>query len=96
MAETKTAPGADMLKACMSGAEQALYRNHINLIDIDSHPDWIALCMHDFWGREQYHPVLDFVDVVERVDQMGIFKPKRVMDLRRLGVLASQHLLDAR
>lgn len=59
-------------------------------------PDVGHVLIHDFWDRPHYHGVLDFVDVIDRVGQLGVFKPKADMDLRALGKMASVSLMDAR
>lgn len=59
-------------------------------------PDLKYLSMHDFWNREHYFPILDFVTVLDRTDHLGVFAPRPDMDLRALGILASQQLLDPR
>lgn len=32
------------------------------------------IAFHDFWKRSQYHVVLPFVDCVDRVDSLAVFK----------------------
>lgn len=42
---------------------------------------WLApnaiLVFDDFWIRPQYHVVLDFFDVIERIDTIAVLKPKK-------------------
>lgn len=59
-------------------------------------PDLKYLIMHDFWSRSHYSGVLNFVDVVERVEELGVFTPKKDLDLRALGKMASATLMDPR
>ncbi|MEJ5113083.1 O-linked N-acetylglucosamine transferase, SPINDLY family protein [Erwinia billingiae] len=40
--------------------------------------------IHDFWDRQNYHSVLEFLDVVERVDTAGVFKLKNKIDRAKL------------
>lgn len=54
------------------------------------------ICMHDFWSRDHYAPILDFVEVIDRVGELGVFRPKPDLDLRACFRLACRHLLDAR
>jgi len=42
--------------------------------------DNALILIHDFWNRPWYHAVLDFVDVVDRVDTMGAFRRKPAVD----------------
>lgn len=43
-----------------------------------------TIIVHDFWDREEYHIVLDFLECIDRVDTLGIF---RVRDCDRGRVL---------
>ena len=38
------------------------------------------IIIHDFWDRAYYHIVLEFLEVVERVDTLGIFRIKLDID----------------
>lgn len=52
--------------------------------------------IHDFWDRKNYHSVLDFLDVVEKVDTAGIFKLKKNIDLVYLkGMLERYKFISA-
>lgn len=42
---------------------------------------YLKIMIHDFWGREIYHPVLSYLDVVTRVDTLGVFSIKKDVDL---------------
>ena len=42
------------------------------------------LLMHDFWNRPQYHPILEFTDVLDRVDSLVVLRQKDVVDLTRV------------
>lgn len=37
--------------------------------------------IHDFWSRRDYHPVLEFLDTVEKAEDAGVFKIKPGIDL---------------
>ncbi|MEZ5714393.1 MAG: hypothetical protein R3D85_03995 [Paracoccaceae bacterium] len=54
------------------------------------------LVMHDFWSRDFYHPILEFVEVIDRVDELGVFRPKPDADLRKLAKVACRTLIDPR
>lgn len=40
--------------------------------------------IHDFWDRPQYHGVLRYLDTVERVDTLGVFRIKEGIEIREL------------
>lgn len=42
------------------------------------------IVIHDFWNRPQYHLVLKYLDVLGRVETLGIFRAKRGFDLKDL------------
>lgn len=44
----------------------------------------LRILIHDFWNRPQYHVVLRYLDVVERVDSMGKFMIKNDVDIRSI------------
>lgn len=57
------------------------------------------LCLHDFWSRPEYAALLDFVEVVDRIDDLGVFRPKpRLSFLQRYALrsLARKHIKDPR
>jgi hypothetical protein len=39
------------------------------------------ILIHDFWNRKHYHEVLKYLEVVERVDTIGLFSIKSGVDL---------------
>lgn len=47
--------------------------------------------IHDFFNRNEYHIVLDFIDVVEQVDSLGIFKIKGNIDFDRVNNLLKEY-----
>lgn len=61
-----------------------------------ANPAGPVFVLPDFWSRRHYHPILEFVDEVERVNDMLIARPKADLDLRRLARVASTHLMDPR
>lgn len=42
----------------------------------------IRILIHDFWERPQYHVLLRYLDVMKRVDSIGLFSIKRDIDLK--------------
>jgi hypothetical protein len=41
----------------------------------------IKILIHDFWDREQYHIVLKYLDIVKKVDTIGLFTIKNDVDI---------------
>lgn len=39
-----------------------------------------VIIIHDFWNREEYHVVLKFLDKIDALDSIGIFKQKNNID----------------
>lgn len=54
------------------------------------------LIIHDFFNREWYHKILDFVEIIDRVDTLAIFKPKPNNDHVKLQALYDEFKYDAR
>ncbi|MWL75401.1 hypothetical protein GQM09_34035, partial [Escherichia coli] len=46
--------------------------------------DDTVIFIHDFWNRPDYHPVLTFLDVQEKVESAGAFKIKPEIDVEEL------------
>ena len=40
------------------------------------------ILFHDFWSRDEYHVVLEYLDIVNRIDSMGLFTIKKTVDLK--------------
>lgn len=53
--------------------------------------DNATIIIHDFWDRECYHIVLDFLEVVERVDTLGVFRLKASIDKKRVEGLLREY-----
>ena len=49
------------------------------------------IIIHDFWNREYYHIVLDFLEVVERVDSLAIFCIKPNINKKRVESLLREY-----
>ena len=41
----------------------------------------INILIHDFWDRPHYHIVLQYLDILDRADTLGLFSIKRTIDL---------------
>jgi len=41
----------------------------------------LKIMIHDFWRRTEYHIVLEYLDIVDRVDNLAVFKIKDDVDL---------------
>lgn len=39
-----------------------------------------TLLVHDFWNRNHYHKVLNFVDVLDSVDTLAVLRPRKDID----------------
>ena len=39
------------------------------------------IMIHDFWQREYYHDVLNYLEVIDKVDSLGVFKVKDGIDI---------------
>ncbi|MEA2708673.1 MAG: hypothetical protein QOF78_1274 [Phycisphaerales bacterium] len=59
-------------------------------------PPKTTMMFHDFTPRAHYHAILPFIDVVETVDSLLVYRAKPDLDLRRLIDLAFASLLVAR
>ncbi len=54
-----------------------------------------TLLFHDFWSREHYHIILKFVDVINQVDELGVFKPKTDLLLTELEACYQNYISTA-
>lgn len=52
------------------------------------------LFIHDFWNRPHYHVVLEFLDVVDRVETAALFKVKEKLDVKALKDVWAKFALD--
>jgi hypothetical protein len=43
-----------------------------------------VIVVHDFWLRNGYHPVLNFLNVLGSADTMGVFVPRQYINLQLL------------
>jgi len=54
------------------------------------------IILHDFWSRPHYHIVLDFLELIERVDDIGVFYPAKHLDWRKVGEVLTNYVVDFR
>jgi len=47
--------------------------------------------VHDFWNRLDYHVVLTFLDMVERIDTAGVFRVKKEIDMLELNGIIKKY-----
>ncbi|WP_168709721.1 tetratricopeptide repeat protein [Brenneria roseae] len=47
--------------------------------------------IHDFWNRPNYHAVLMFLDIEEKVDSAGVFKLKNHIDIALLNKMLEEY-----
>lgn len=52
------------------------------------------LLFHDFWNRPVYHPILEFVDVLDRAETSAVLRQKDVVDWRKLTVCLQRAQFD--
>jgi hypothetical protein len=45
------------------------------------------IIIHDFWNRPEYHIVLRYLETLDRVDTLGVFRKKRNIDSKQLQLL---------
>jgi hypothetical protein len=50
--------------------------------------------IHDFWNREYYHGVLEFLECVERADSLAVFVAKDAVDWQKLAQVLIAHAHD--
>ncbi len=52
------------------------------------------IAIHDFWNRDHYHVVLQFLQCIEREGTLGIFEPSPTLDWKKLSLAVSKHIFD--
>lgn len=57
-------------------------------------PAETTIIIHDFWNRDTYRAILEYVDVVERIDNIGVFRRKVDVDWRGVALSLSHFALD--
>lgn len=51
----------------------------------------ITILIHDFFNRPHYHIILEFLTCTEKIDSLGVFKPKANNDKSRLLALLKEY-----
>ena len=54
------------------------------------------IIIHDFFDRDYYHIVLDYLDIVEEADTLGVFKIKDNIDYNKVKELVKLYCYDMR
>ena len=54
------------------------------------------IIIDDFFDREFYQCVLEFLEVIDRVDSMGVFVPKKELDKEKITRLLQEYCKDYR
>lgn len=54
-----------------------------------------TILIHDFWTRPEYHVVLEFLETIAKVDNLGIFKIKENIDKNKLKNLFEEYKLNS-
>jgi protein O-GlcNAc transferase len=49
------------------------------------------IVIHDFWNREAYHVVLPFLNVIDKVDTLGVFTKKEDVDETQIKQLLEKY-----
>ena len=67
------------------------FRVACTLSSILSTPDDCRILLHDFWDRPQYHIVSKYLETMDRIDTMGLFRKKPGVDPRKLRSLLERY-----
>lgn len=55
----------------------------------------VMILIHDFFNREHYHIILEFLTCIERIDTLGVFHPKPNNDTSRILALLQEYQYNA-
>lgn len=55
----------------------------------------VTILIHDFFNREHYHIVLEFLICIEKVDTLGVFRPKPDNNKSRILTLLREYQYNA-
>ena len=50
--------------------------------------------IHDFWNRKEYHPILNFMDILDRIETSVVLKQKKRIHWRNLFLLLQKIQFD--
>ena len=67
------------------------FRVACTLSSILSTPDDCRILLHDFWDRPQYHIVSKYLETIDRIDTMGLFRKRPGVDARKLRSLLGKY-----
>jgi hypothetical protein len=54
-------------------------------------PPETRIMIHDFWNRPEYHVLLPFLDVVQKVDTFGLFRKKAGADVAAMKAMLEKY-----
>lgn len=54
-------------------------------------PKNCTLLIHDFWNRPEYHVVLPFLQIKDKVDTLGVFKPIDRINVTKIQLLIKKY-----
>lgn len=57
-------------------------------------PGHARIVVHDFWNRPWYHVVLEFLDVIERVDTLAVLAPKPGFNVPAVQSMLADYLYE--
>ena len=67
------------------------FRVACTLSSILSTPDDCRILVHDYWDRPQYHVVSKYLETIDRIDTMGLFRKRPGVDARKLRSLLAKY-----
>lgn len=47
-------------------------------------PESCIIIIHDFWNRPQYHVVLKYLNIIDKVDSLGVFTKRLDLNLNKI------------
>lgn len=59
-------------------------------------PDICPIIIHDFWDRPEYHVVLQFLNTTHKVDTLGVFEKKDVVEIDQIKSLIERYQYSPR
>lgn len=60
------------------------FRVACTLNSILNTPEYCIIIIHDFWNRPEYHIVVKYLEIIDRVDSLCVFKKHKDVDLKKL------------
>ena len=68
----------------------------LHILKSSETPSNNRIFIHDFWDRSIYHVVLEFLEVIERVDTAGVFKVKSGISEKDVRIVYRRYIKDVR